>query len=183
MKNIGWSKIAMFLAVAFMVCGACQPARAASSASVAVKVTVTPAISVTITESSLVLGSVSAGGTVVSPSAVTVTNNGSGINETYSLSLVNPSGWTASQSAAGSETYILDAAFSSAVSGITWSQTNHALSTTAVVSSSTKFAGDQTGASVPYNTARKLWFKFFAPTATTASTEQSIAVIVTAQAA
>ena len=181
MKNRGWSKITTLLAVAFMVC-ACQPAHAASSASVAVKVTITPAISVTITESSLVLGSVSAGGTVVSPSGVTVTNNGSGIKETYSLSLVNPSGWTASQSAAGSETYVLNAAFSNAVSGITWAEANHALSTTPVVSSTTKFAGDQTGVSVPYNTTRKLWFEFNAPTATAATAEQSITVIVTAQA-
>lgn len=155
---------------------------AASSDSVAVKVTITPSISVSITEDSLSLGSVDAGATKISTSAVTVTNNGSGVNETYSLSLANPSGWTASQAAAGVETYVLDAAFSASVSGITWSETNHALSTTPVVSSSTKFAGDQTGTNVPYNATRKLWFQFKAPTATSVSAEQSIVVTVTAQA-
>ncbi len=169
------------MAVAFMVF-ACSAAYAATSASVAVKVTVSPSISVSITEGSLNLGSVNIGDKVVSSSAVTVTNNGSGIKETYSLSLTNPTGWTASQTAAGTDIYILDAAFSSAVSGITWAEANHALSTTAVVASTTKFAGDQTGVSVPYNTTRKLWFQFIAPTATSVTTEQSVNVIVTAQA-
>ncbi len=181
MGKIGISKIAMVLAVMFMVC-ASTTAFAASSASVAVKVTITPAISVSITESSVSLGSVNIGDKVVSSSVATITNNGSGIKETYSLSLTNPTGWTASQTAAGTDTYILDAAFSSAVSGITWAEANHALSTTAVLSSTTKFAGDQTGISVPYNTTRKLWFQFIAPTATSVTTEQSINVIVTAQA-
>jgi hypothetical protein len=77
---------------------------------------------------------------------------------------------------------VLDAAFSDSASGISWNETNHALSTSSVTASAAKFAGDQTGVSVPYNEARKLWFKFAAPTATTVQTEQSIVVTVTAQA-
>ena len=156
---------------------------AAQTDSVAIKVTITPSISVNITETEMLLGSVVAGATKVSASAVTVTNSGSGINETYSLSLSNPSGWTASQTAAGVETYILDTAFDADGASITWSDANHALSTgTPVISSVTKFAGDQTGVSVPYNVQRKLWFQFKAPTATSVGTEQSIVVTVTAQA-
>lgn len=156
-------------------------AEAASSDAVTIKVTVTPSISVSITEDTLSFGAIAAGAAPVSATAVTVTNNGSGVNETYSLSLSNPSGWTASQTAPGSEIYVLSAAFSSAVSGITWADANHALSTTASVSSATKFAGDQTGLSVPHNATRKLWFKLEAPTATTVGTEQSIVVTITAQ--
>lgn len=155
---------------------------AAQSDSLNVRVTITPSISVSITETELLLGSVAAGATKASTSAVTVTNDGSGVNETYSLSLTNPSGWTASQTAAGVETYVLNSAFDADGASITWSETNHALSTTPVASSATKFAGDQTGASVPYNAIRKLWFQFKAPTATSVSTEQSITVTVTAQA-
>jgi len=151
------------------------------SASVRVNVKVTPALSVSITEDTLPLGSLSAGGTVESATGVTVKNNGSGIAETYSLSLSNPAGWTASQTAAGQEIYVLNAAFSNVVSGITWNTTNHALSTTPVACSTTKFAGDQTGVSVPYNATRKLWFQFKAPTATVVGAEQSIVVTVTAQ--
>lgn len=175
-------KFSVVMLIALSICYCLPKAEAAQSDAVAVKVTVTPSISVSITETALSLGSVSAGSTSVSTTAVTVTNDGSGVNETYSLSLSNPSGWTASQTAAGVETYVLNAAFSNLVSGITWDLIAHALSTTPVASSATKFSGDQTGVSVPYNATRKLWFQFRAPTATTVSTEQSIAVTITAQA-
>lgn len=157
-------------------------AEAAPTDTVAVRVTVTASISVNITETELLLGSVAAGSTTVSAAGVTVTNNGSGINETYSLSLTNPSGWTASQTAPGAETYVLNSAFDADGTGITWLETNHALSTTPVACSATKFAADQTGLNVPYNSARKLWFQFKAPTSTSVGTQQSITVTVTAQA-
>lgn len=157
-------------------------AEAGQSDSVTIKVRITPSISVNITETELSLGDVAAGGTKVSATAVTVTNDGSGVNETYSLSLTNPTGWTAVQDAPAAEKYVLNAAFSDAVAGITWDNAKHALSTTPVASTSTKFAGDQTGVNVPYNATRKLWFQFKAPTATSVSDEQSIVVTVTAQA-
>jgi hypothetical protein len=156
-------------------------AGAGTSDTVAVKVTISQTLSVNITEDTLQLGSVIPGGTTLSGTAVTVTNNGSGVNETYSLSLSNPSGWTASQTATGAETYILNTAFSNVIGGISWSLTNHALSITPTVCTASKFAGDQTGVSVPYNSARKLWFQFRAPTSTSVTTEQSITVTVTAQ--
>lgn len=157
-------------------------AYAAQSDTVAVKVTIAPTLSVSITEDTLSFGSVATSSATISGSGVTVLNNGSGINETYSLSLTNPSGWTASQTAVGVNTYVLNAAFSSSTAGITWSEANQALSATAVASSSTKFAGDQTGVTVPYNATRKLWFQFKAPTSSSVSTEQTIVVTVTAQA-
>lgn len=170
------------LLVAMLVCSLISQAEAASSDTVAVKVTVTPSISVSITEDTLLLGSVAAGGTEVSTSAVTVINDGSGVNETYSLSLANPVGtWTASQDAPGVETYVLNAAFDADGTGISWSNANHALSTGVTACTASKFAGDQTGVSVPYNTTKTLWFQFKAPTATTVNTEQSIVITVTAQ--
>lgn len=160
----------------FAVC-----AQAAGSDTVAVKVTILASLSVDITETELNLGSVDAGTTTVSSAGVTVTNTGSGVAETYSLSLTDPSGWTASQSAPDVETYVLNAAFDSDGS-LTWDVTNHALSTTPVACTGTKFAGDQTGVSVPYGGVRKLWFQFMAPTATSLTSEQSITITVTAQA-
>ena len=175
-------KLSMVLVVALLICYCLPKAEAAQSGSVAVKVTVTPSISVNIAETNLSFGSVAAGSTSVSTGAVTVTNDGSGVNETYSLSLGDPAGWTASQIAAGVETYILNAAFSSVASGISWDVTKHALSTTPVACIATKFNGDQTGVSVPYNGIRNLWFQFKAPTATAVTTEQNIAVTITVQA-
>ncbi len=175
-------RVLMILLLVTLMCPIMSKAYAASSDTVAIKVTVTPALSVSITENTLALGSVVAGSATVSAAALTVTNDGSGVNETYSLSVANPSGWTASQTAAGSETYVLNAAFSNLVTGITWGEANDALSTAPVVSTTTRFAGDQTGAAVPRSAVRKLWFQFKAPTATTVSAEQSIVLTVTAQA-
>lgn len=175
-------RLVIVLLVSMLTCYAIPQVEAASTDSLAVKVTVTASISVSITEDTLSLGSVAAGSATASATGVTITNNGSGVNETYSLSLTNPSGWTASQSAAGNNIYVLNGALDADGTAITWSTTNHALSTTPVVCTATKFAGDQTGVSVPYNAARKLWFQFLAPTASSVATEQSITVTVTAQA-
>lgn len=175
-------KFSALMLIALLSSNYLYKAEAAQSDAVAVRVTVTPSLSVSITETALTIGSVVAGSTSVSTSGVTVINNGSGVNETYSLSLTDPAGWTASQTAAGVETYVLNAAFDADGAAITWSNTNHALSTTPTTCTATKFAGDQTGVSVPYNATRKLWFQFKAPTATTVGTEQSIAVTITAQA-
>lgn len=174
-------RLVIVLLVSMLTCYAASNLEAAQSDSLSVKVTVTPALSVNITETALALGSVATGSITASTSAVTVTNDGSGVNETYSLSLTNPLGWTASQTAAGVETYVLNALFDADGTGISWSETNHALSTTPVACSTTKFAGDQTGISVLYNAVRKLWFQFKAPTATNVNTEQSISVTITAQ--
>ncbi len=157
-------------------------AQAAQTETIAVKVTVSPSISISVSSSSISLGLLSAGATKVSTSAITVTNNGTGVNETYSLSLTNPTGWTASQTAAGAEIYALCAAFSNVDTGIVWGMTNHALSTIPVACSTTKFAGDQNGVAVAYNATRKLWFQFKAPTSTVVNTEQNISVVITAQA-
>jgi hypothetical protein len=166
--------------VLILTCYVITEVKAGPLDTVAVKVTVTPSISVSITEGTLILGAVAAGGTKVSATAVTVTNDGSGVNETYSLSLANPAGWIAAQDAPGVEVYVLNAALSNVVPD-TWDVAKHALSTSPVVCSATKFAGDQTGVGVPYNATRKLWFQFKAPTATTVGIEQDIVVTVTAQ--
>lgn len=161
---------------------AVQAGIAAESDSVLVKVTILSSLAVEISEAELNLGSVNVGSATASSQGVTVTNAGSGIAETYSLNLTNPSGWTVSQTAAGAETYVLNAAFDTDGS-LTWDTANHALSATPVASTVAKFAGDQTGISVPYNATRKLWFQFLSPTATSLTGEQNITVTITAQAA
>lgn len=156
--------------------------QAEQSGTVTIKVTIAPSISVSLSEDAVSLGSLAAGATAVSTTPITITNNGSGINQTYSLSLTNPSGWTASQVSAGVEEFALNAAFSDSATTITWDTAEHALSTAPVSATSAKFAGNQTGINVPYNATRKLWFQFKAPTATTVNTEQSIVVTITAEA-
>jgi hypothetical protein len=60
---------------------------------------------------------------------------------------------------------------------------DHAVSTVSTQCSATKFAGDQSGVTVPVSAARNLWFKFEAPSATAVATQQTIVVTVTASAA
>jgi hypothetical protein len=112
----------------------------------------------------------------------TVTNDGN-VTETYSLSLTNPGGWTAKQAAPGIEEYALNAEFNSAAPATgSFSYANHALSTISIAASATKFAGDQSGLSVPALGTRSLWFRFDAPSSTAVTTQQNVSVTVTASA-
>jgi hypothetical protein len=130
----------------------------------------------------IAFGTVVAASTTVSTDSSHVVNDGN-VTETYSLSLANPGGWTAVQAAAGAEEYCLSAQFNSAKPAAgTFAYANHALSTTPVASSGTKFAGDQTGLSVLANGVRALWFKFEAPSSTSVTTQQTIVVTLTAAA-
>lgn len=111
---------------------------------------------------------------------ISVLNDGN-LATTYSLGLLNPSGWQASQAQVGRDRYILNAAFASSSKKIQWDETVHALSTSPVVCTETKFAGDQTGVNVVTDDARTLWLQFKAPTQTTIETQQSIEVIINAE--
>jgi len=127
-------------------------------------------------------GVVTAGSATVSTVSSTVTNAGN-VAETYSVNLTNPGGWTAVQAAPGSEEYCLGAMFNSAQpasGGFVYA--DHALTTTPTSCSATKFAGNETGVSVPASAARHLWFKFEAPSATTVTNQQTVVATVTASA-
>lgn len=121
------------------------------------------------------------GSAVASIGGIRITNNGTGLAETYALNLTNPTDWTASTTA-GADTYVLNAAFDSTGGPSPWDPAKHALTTSLVASSVTQFAGDdQTGLNVPWNEVRDLWFEFTPPTMTTLTGVQSIAITITAQ--
>lgn len=115
-----------------------------------------------------------------STNAVIVTNDGSGCNETYSISLVDPTNWTAVTTAPDINKYRLYAAFDSDGNDITWDPAKHAISAAPKTATSTVLAGDQTGTGVPYNEARKVYLKLETPTKSTTKDQQNIQVIVTA---
>lgn len=170
----------MFAVVILMLVAGASVVKAANPATINVTVTVQN-LSVS-ASGPIAFGIVVAGSTTISSGASTVTNDGN-TTETFSLNLTNPAGWTAVQAAPGSEQYCLSALFNTAqpVSG-DLSYANHALTTSSVASSATKFAGDQTGLSVATAASRDLWFKFEAPTTTTVTTSQTIVVTITAAA-
>lgn len=111
---------------------------------------------------------------------ITVFNVGSSAIS-YSLQVVNPLGWQASQTIPDYNTYLLNAGFSVNIGNIFWNTSNHALSTESVLCTDTKFAGDQTGVNVTSGQERTLWLQFKAPVATPIITEQNIEVIINAQ--
>lgn len=130
----------------------------------------------------IAFGTVTAASVTVNSTASTVTNDGN-VTETYSLNLTDPAGWTAVQAAPAAEQYCLSAMFNTVEpASASFTYLDHALSTTSTACSLTKFAGDQTGLSVPVTETRSLWFKFEAPTSTSVTTEQTIVVTVTASA-
>lgn len=152
-------------------------------------VTVTKsALTVAVTATSpIAFGTVTASSTTVSVSASTVTNQGNE-TQTYSLSLTNPTGWTAVQAVPAAGEYCLSAMFGTAQpAASSFSYANHALATGAPgpACTATKFGNGtagESGLSVPATETRSLWFKFEAPASTTVSGEQSITVTVTATA-
>jgi hypothetical protein len=157
-------------------------AHAANPVTITVTVTIQN-LSVSVSGSTVAFGTVTASSQTVSGSASNVTNDGN-VTETYSLSLTNPASWTADQAAPSTaEHYALLAQFnSSAPAAGTFSYANHALSTSSVASSATKFAGDETGLSVAVSGVRHMWFRMNAPTSTAVTTQQSITVTLTAAA-
>ncbi len=155
-------------------------AQAANPATINVTVTIQN-LSVT-ASGPIAFGLVTASSTTVSGDSSRVVNDGN-TTETYSLNVTNPGGWTAVQAAPGAETYALSVVFNSVQTISTdFTYANEALTTTPVASSATKFAGDQTGLSVPAAGVRLLWFKFEAPTSTTVTTQQTMVVTLTAAA-
>lgn len=156
-------------------------AHAGNPATISVTVTIQN-LSVS-TSGPIAFGTVVAGSQTVSSSSSTITNDGN-IAETFSLSLTNPSTWTAVQQApSAAEEYALLAQFSSSAPAAgSFTFANHALSSTSASSSATKFAGDQTGVSVAASGSRSAWFRFNAPTSTGVTTQQNITVTVTASA-
>jgi hypothetical protein len=152
---------------------------AASSATINVTVSIAQEASISVTGGPVDFGAMKIGGSAVSSTAVVVKNTGSGANETYSLSLVNPSGWTAVTTAPGIDQYRLSSAFD-ATGTVTWNPVNHALTTSSQASTTTKFAGSETGTAVPYNADRHLYLKLETPSATSSSGSKTIQAVIIA---
>jgi hypothetical protein len=155
-------------------------AEAANPATITVTVTIQN-LSVSAT-GPIAFGTVVAGSATVGTDSSHVTNSGN-VTETYSLNLTDPSGWTAVQAAPGAEEYVLSARFNATHPVVgDFAYANHALSTSPVICTATKFAGDQTGVSVVAGAARNLWLKFEAPVSTSVTSQQTIVVTLTASA-
>ena len=133
--------------------------QAAPSENITITVAVTPGLSISLSNNNVSLGSVDAGDTKESGSAVVVTNNGSGVAEVFTLSHAYAGSWT-SGTTQGDETFVLNANFD----GGSWTHVNSLVS-----------------GSVPSGGTKDLWFQFLAPSSTVTTDQQSMTVTVSAQ--
>lgn len=160
---------------------------AASTADITVTVTCRN-LSVGVSPGSYAFGTVNEGSETVASTAITVTNDGN-VNEDFEAKLTVVAGWTAVQSGTPStDQYILGAMFKSTAPATTdYDDAEDMISTSYVEASATVFALDagavgEKGYSVAAAGTRNLWFYFFAPSATTVGTQQSITVTLRATA-
>ena len=110
---------------------------------------------------------------------ITVNNDGN-IKCTYSLNLINPTEWQASQTGPGNNIYVLNAAFASKPKKIIWAELYHALSIEPKLCTDSRFAADETGTDVPPGGNRFLWLEFKSPLSVSSEEKQEIIVIITA---
>ncbi|MEW6557166.1 MAG: right-handed parallel beta-helix repeat-containing protein [Elusimicrobiota bacterium] len=136
-------------------------------------------LSVDITELSFNFGQVSFGGSVISDSSATITNNGD-VNATYQIKLSTPPGWTAGTTA-GIDQFVFYVIVSSAEPSPSDFGSEDIVSTTAQTATNTVFAGPTTenGVNVPPGEKRYMWTQFLAPTKTTTETQQGITITIT----
>ena len=177
-KKVSLLTFVAILALALLV--PASKAFAASSDTVSVTVTISATISVTITEGPIDFGPLSVGATAISSGALIVTNDGSGIAETYSLSCSNTAAWDAAATASADH-FVLSAQFNSD-QPTSFDAVNDVLSNTPVAATATKFAGNETGVSVAHNAERDLWLEIQTPTTTAATAQQTITLTVSAEA-
>lgn len=176
MKKYLW----IMIGVMALMTAISAPAFAANTASFNVTISIAAAADITVVQGGPVdFGVKNTNSSAVAANPIIVKNTGSGSTQTYSLNLTDPSDWTSVTTAPGFDQYRLSAAFDSAGTSITWGA-NQALTPTSVAASATQFAGNQTGAAVPYNDERKIWLKIETPTGTSSPSAKTIAVTLTA---
>ena len=158
---------------------------AAQTADITVTVTCRK-LSVGVSPNTYAFGTVNEGSETVAATAITVTNDGN-VNEDFEAKLTNPTGWTAIQSLTpGTDQYILGAMFKAIAPVVAdYDDAEDMLSTTYVEASILIFALDagaigEKGYSVAAAATRNLWLYFYAPSATTVGTQQSITVTLRA---
>jgi hypothetical protein len=171
------SRVAVGMAVA-MALG--NGAEAAQTANATVLASVSAVLSVALAGAPSNFNPVAAASVTVGNAAIVATNDGSGITETYEVSIADPADWT-SAAAAGSDVFAMSGKFNALAPLAGSYGATHLLTTSPVLSSITQFAGDQSAVNVAHLATRNFWLRFSAPTITSFTAVQSITVVVTAQ--
>ncbi len=156
-------KVLSILAIAVLIMSNAAVCNAGPTETVNVTVTIEQSVSIEVTGGPIGFGTLGVSDTAVSSSAMAVRNDGSGIGETITLAVVNPTGWT--QGVPGEETYRISFQFAE-----------------------TQPLADDPGWQneggiselLSYDETKNLWVKLETPTATGATAEQTAQVTITA---
>lgn len=142
-------------------------------------------LSLSLSTDTLNLGSLLPGATVVHASSITITNDGN-VTEKVQLAIINPTIWTATNTASGIDTFRLTGVFkSTAPSTNDFSITNDVITTSSVTASSTIFAVDsdpdsEKGIQIPPGESRALWIRIEMPPISSTTDNQIIRINATA---
>ncbi len=133
----------------------------------------------------ILLGSLTAGTTVVHSSSITVTNIGN-IDTTYQVSLTTPATWVPTISGAGADQFRLTGVFKNTLPvSSDFSVSDDVITGSTVTATANTFAVNTDGStvkgiSVPPGESRGLWFRIEMPPASSTEAEQTIRINVTA---
>ncbi|MCM8773443.1 MAG: hypothetical protein NC820_01735 [Candidatus Omnitrophica bacterium] len=161
---------------------------AAQTATITVTVTVRY-ISVAVSPNTYDFGFVDPATYTTATSDIDVTNDGNDTEDFKLQITTGPAAWTVEETSAnpGAEEYKLLALFNSVAPGDIYVGDAPAEGTDDIIFESaqkncdaTNFSGDQDGDNVPSSGTINLWFRFGAPSSTTATNQQSIVVTVSA---
>ena len=158
-------KLLMIIAIATFVFSTAAIGYADPTGAVDILVTIQKTISIEIGGGPIDLGSVGINQTVVSSSPITVKNSGSGADETITLSVTSPTGWTlvAPGITPRVEQYALSFQFSPDGLGPDWD------------------APGDVSKVISYDVTENLWAKFESPTATNKTDQQTIQLTISAE--
>ena len=154
---------------------------AANPATINLKVTVAPALSIAVGTATYSFGYPGVNETALSTGAIPVLNDSFGRTEDFQITGANSTNWSISNSTNGADQFYLRALLNTtAPSQANFTSVKSTLSAVIANMSAFNYGGDQNGNNVAFNTDRNLWFMLGTPTSTSFTTEQNINVTLTA---
>ena len=169
------------VAIAAIGLGSIARLEAANPATLNLKVTVAPSLSIAVGTATYSFGSLAVNQTMLSTGAIPVTNDSAGRTEDLQITGANSANWSISNSTNGVDTFYLRALLNTtAPTQANFTAAFSTLSATIANMSAANYGGDQNGNDVASGASKNLWFMLGTPTTTSSTSEQSISVTLTA---
>ena len=169
------------IAAVIMALGLIGKVEAANPGTVDLKVTVAPALSISVGTATYSFGNLATNETAFSTGAIPVSNDSFGRTEDYRINGANSTNWTISNSTNGADTFYLRALLNTTAPTLgAFTGVFSTVDANIENMSAANHGGNQNGNNVASGSSRNLWFMLGTPTSTSFTTEQSITVTLTA---